>query len=161
MSKIWGTLTFFANVYPMNSVVSIQWNFCTTILIPLFWCFEGVKREGKGTKNNLGLQIPRFFISFRITWSFLILINWSFLRLICKFKFLKIHFPKVYYRIKSSVKPFAKVIQLSSTQVFCEQFNLQNCLPVSVSLCSAFGLTKNLIHVYSQHHVSSPVKDSV
>ena len=49
---------------------------------------------------------------------------------------------------------------------FCEQFNLQNCLPVSVSLCSAFSLNKNLIHfilhtTIESTLVSSPVKSSV
>ena len=160
MSKIWGTLTFFANVYPMNSLVSIKWNFCTTILIPLFWCFKGVKREGKRIKKNLGLQIPKFFISFRITWSFLILINWSFLRLLCKFKFWKSNSRKYIITLKAQLNHSPRLYNCQ-VHKFCEQFDFQNCLPVSVSLYSAFGLIKNLIHLYSQHHLSSPVKDSV
>ena len=35
--------------------------FNAEILIPLFWCFKGVKREGKRKKENLELQIPKFW----------------------------------------------------------------------------------------------------
>ena len=158
MSKIWGTLTFFANVYPMNSLIFIKWNFCTTILIPLFWCFKGVKREGKDKKQSTFAN-TQILISFKTTWSFLILIKWSFLRLLCKFKFWKSNSRK-YITLKAQLNHSPRLYNCQ-VHKFCEQFDFQNCLPVSVSLYSAFGLIKYLIHLYSQHHLSSPVKDSV
>ena len=75
----------------------LRHNFNTIVLM---FCKTWRKKE----KGQFRIANTQILIFFRITWSFLILTDHFF-----KFKFLKKHFLKVHYCIKSSVKPFAKV----------------------------------------------------